>query len=95
MMKFRCEAVGLIINDRPVGAYFQDDLKAQQWAHETSNLHGCTVIIYQTYERVLKRVKPTKDRALKEGNGKPYGRVKGCYCGVRVFCPIHPEKGFQ
>jgi len=100
-MKYRTEAVGVIVDNRPVGAYFSDPIKAQDWARTISNQHKCYVKIYQTYERILKTIKPTKARALKEVNGKPYGgdtshlRKTPCVCGSRVFCAAHPEKGFQ
>lgn len=93
-MKFRAEAIGLIVDNRPVGAYFNDPLKAKQWANSIANDHKCLVRIYQTYERVLMTIKPIKARALKEDK-RPYGRLPGCTCATRVFCIVHPEKGRQ
>lgn len=61
-MRYRAVAIGLVIDGRPVQSFSQHLPQIHEWAHVIANKHKCLVQIYETYERTVKRVKPTVNR---------------------------------
>ena len=61
-MKYRAIAMGIERDGHAVQSFFMDLHQAHQWAHVTSNHFKCNVHIFETYERCIKKVRPTLDR---------------------------------
>lgn len=71
-MLYRAIAQGITVDGHPIQGFAQGLEQIHDWAHVIANRYNCHVLIFQTYERKIKRIGPTKGKSSK----KQFGEVK-------------------
>ncbi len=90
-MRYRAITLGLVKDNKgtlkPLQSFSDSMEVINAWAHETSKNHNVDVRIFQAYERILTTVRKPHEEPENV-------RELGCFCGERVYCPIHPGQGW-